>query len=92
MENILKAIQLIKESEINSKVVGRRNWVIITRNNYATLWGWGVAKRRNLLSARMSEVAEYNISWFEYTYKADALKMLNTLKGIGYTTNIGNMG
>ena len=71
-----------------SKVFGRRNWVIRTYDNTATLYGFGQAKKFHLLCERIDNIAKHHITWLEYTYKADALKALTELAVKGYKTQI----
>lgn len=73
---------------LEEKVIGRRNWVIKTKDNTATLYGWGQAKREGVLCERLVTIAKHNINWFEYTYKKDALSALDTLKEHGYKVKI----
>ena len=74
--------------EVKEKVIGRRNWVIYTWKNYATLYGWGIAKRHHILSATFKTIKENNLNWIAFTYKKDALEALQKLEQMGYKVEI----
>lgn len=86
---MLSSILSIKIDEMTSKVCGRRNYVIYLCDNSATLYGWGQAKRHGILSATLGYIKRHKVHWLEYTYKKDALKMLDTLAQYGYHTYMG---
>ena len=87
---MLDSILSIKIDEMTSKVCGRRNYVIYLCDNSATLYGWGQAKRRGILRATtLSYIKKHKVHWLEYTYKKDALEMLNALAQYGYHTRMG---
>jgi hypothetical protein len=86
---MLESILSIKVDEMVSKVRGRRNYVIYLCDNSATLYGWGQAKRRGILGATLSYIKKHKVHWLEYTYKKDALEMLNALAQQGYRTRMG---
>lgn len=86
---MLESILSIKTDEMVSKVYGRRNYVIYLCDNSATLYGWGQAKRRGILSATFKYIKKHKVHWFEYTYKKDALKMLTALAQSGYNARMG---
>lgn len=86
---MLESILSIKVDEMTSKVCGRRNYVIYLCDNSATLYGWGQAMRLGILSATLGYIKEHKVHWLKYTYKKDALEMLNTLARYGYHTRMG---
>ena len=88
---MLEAILRIKINDIVSKNYGRRNYVIYTYDNTATLYGWGQAKRRDILcSTTFKDIKEHHIHWFEFTYKKDAQEALIALAQSGYDVRHGN--
>ena len=86
---MLESILSIKTDDMISKVYGRRNYVVYLRDITATLYGWGQAKRKGILSATFKHIKEHKIHWFEYTYKKDALKMMTALAQSGYNVRMG---
>ena len=91
MKNILnEMINMEIENALNSRVIGRRNWVIRVQNTedneryicYAG--GFGQANRYGYLSERLSFIAERKVRWYEFTYKKDFLSALEELKKLGY--------
>ena len=89
-EKMLESILRIKINDIVSKNYGRRNYVIYTYDNTATLYGWGQAKRRGILGATLKDIKEHHIHWFEFTYKKDAQDTLVALAQSGYDARYGN--
>lgn len=88
---MLEAVLAIKVNDIVSKNYGRRNYVIYTYDNTATLYGWGQAKRKGILRATMlKDIKNHHIHWFEFTYKEDALKALVALAQCGYDARYGS--
>lgn len=69
---------------VKSNVQGRRNYVIYCRSNFAKLYNYGEAKNSGVLRARIYDIVNDNIHWYEYTYKEDALQALEELKQEGY--------
>jgi hypothetical protein len=91
VEKMLESILKIKINDIVSKNYGRRNYVIYTYDNTATLYGWGQAKRKGILDATsLKDIKEHHIYWFEFTYKEDAQKALIALAQSGYDARYGN--
>lgn len=73
---------------IQSKVIGRRNWVIKTVDNMAYLMSWGYADRHSAFVNTINFIGTHNIHWFTFTYKKDAFEALKELEKIGYITKI----
>ena len=88
---MLETILRIKVNDIVSKNYGRRNYVIRTYDNTATLYGWGQAKRLGIVGpTRLADIKNHKIHWFEYTYKKDAMDALVALAQAGYDAKYGN--
>ena len=73
------------ENTIGSKVDGRRNWVIRMetwgeKRVIAYRGGFGKADRGGWLSARLTDIGEKKIRWYEFTYKKDYMAALNKIK------------
>ena len=83
-------LNMLGENERTSKVEGRRNWLIRVqelngKNRIVFAGGWGEGKRQGWMIEQVSYIVEHNVRWFEFTYKADYLKVLNNLKENGFT-------
>ena len=61
------------DTRINSKVSGRRNWVIRTENDNVVFAGaWGEAKRRGWLRPiPLVYMVEKSVRFYEFTYRKD---------------------
>lgn len=87
---MLQTFSKIKINNIISKVYGRRNYVIYTYDNTATLYGWGQADREGILCTSFKNINKHNIHWFKFTYKKDALEVLAALAQSGYDIQYGS--
>lgn len=78
----LSAIGMIEIGGYASKIRGRRNYSvrIETKKNVAFVGGYGVMKRRSLLSEYLEKIAKYGITWVAFTYKQDLNAFLEQLE------------
>lgn len=78
------------ENKMNSKVEGRRNWLIRTEVMNGVKYimfcgGYGEGDRRGWLAPEMiANIGKYSIRWYTYTYKKDYLEAVKMLKENGY--------
>lgn len=79
-------LNMIEEEAKISNIGSKRNWLIRVeersgKNRIVYAGAFGEGKRRGWLSpVNVTYIAEHNVRWFMFTYKADYMKALNTLK------------
>jgi len=88
MRTALELIETEVEGAINSKVDGRRNWVIRveTINGQRVITycgGYGEALRYGRMSCLLRELGQYKIRWYKFTYKKDYKDALSKLMAAG---------
>ena len=83
---IVSAIESILGGEIIDKVEGRVNYVIriATKKQTAIFVGKGRAVKLGYTCATFKEIAEKGYMWATFTYKKDAMSLINLLKKEGY--------
>lgn len=91
LKNITAEMKQMKiENTLSSKVCGRRNWMIKVyhKDQSALAFTTGEMVRRWLTSDRLSDIAEYHIRWYTFTYKKDFLQAVKTLEEWGYRVTL----
>lgn len=91
MKEIISGLtEMVIENEINSKVEGRRNWVIRTevRNGKKVIpyaGGYGRAVDIGWVGPELiTTIVKNSIRWYEFTYKKDYLEALKKLENKGF--------
>lgn len=84
MKNTITAMEYIIKGEQKSIITNRKNWVVITHGNKAFLFPYGQAEKRGLLDWSFSAIVNYKISFSYFTYKKDALKLIEEYEKNGY--------
>lgn len=85
IKNTFEAIASAKAGQCLDKVTSRRNYVIVIKENCATLCPLGEARRRRLLrDFYLWEIAKYGITWAFFSKMADANEALLALEKCGY--------
>lgn len=78
----LSAIGMMEIGGYASKIRGRRNYSVRleTKKKVAFVGGYGLMKRRNLLSECLEKIEKYGITWIAFTYKQDLDAFLEQLE------------
>lgn len=86
MKNAVSAIALTQSGKAISKLYGRRNYVIRMEMNdkEALIGGYGVMRRRGLMSEYLIYMAQHGTTWAEFTYKKDFVTAINALEKNGF--------
>lgn len=86
MKNVVSAIVLTQSGKAIGKLYGRRNYVIRMEMNdkEALIGGYGVMRRRGLMSEYLTYMAQHGTTWAEFTYKKDFITAINALEKNGF--------